>query len=118
MEKFMKYFGTYTPAADGVVASFKVEYLTSLLVAALVIFLGRAMVKKSKMLKKYAIPAPVISGLLFSIIISLIKGAGIVGFSFDKAIIQDLAQNIFFLCVGFGFSLKMLKKLEENYVLE
>lgn len=110
MENFMEYFGKYTPAADGVVASFKVEYLTSLLVAAVVIFLGRALVRKSKLLKKYAIPAPVISGLLFSIVISLIKGAGIIGLSFDKALIQDLAQNIFFLCVGFGFSLKMLKK--------
>ncbi|MBE6061788.1 sodium/glutamate symporter [Clostridium sp.] len=110
MEKFLEYFGKYTPAADGAVATFKIEYLTSLLVAAFVIFMGRAMVRKFKFLKKYAIPAPVVSGLLLSIVISIIKGAGIIGLSFDKALIQDLCQNIFFLCVGFGFSTKMLKK--------
>jgi len=110
MEKFFEYFGKYTPAADGAVATFKIEYLTSLLVAAFVIFMGRAMVRKFKFLKKYAIPAPVVSGLLLSIVISIIKGAGIIGLSFDKALIQDLCQNIFFLCVGFGFSTKMLKK--------
>lgn len=110
MEKFLEYFGKYTPAADGAVATFKFEYLTSLLIAAIVIFMGRAMVKKIKFLKKYAIPAPVVSGLLLSIVISIIKGAGIIGLSFDKALIQDLCQNIFFLCVGFGFSTKMLKK--------
>jgi len=110
MEKFFEYFGKYTPAADGAVATFKIEYLTTLLVAAIVIFMGRAMVRKFKILKKYAIPAPVVSGLLFSIVISIIKGVGIIGLSFDKALIQDLCQNIFFLCVGFGFSTKMLKK--------
>lgn len=110
MEKFLEYFGKYTTAADGAVATFKIEYLTSLLVAAFVIFMGRAMVRKFKFLKKYAIPAPVVSGLLLSIVISIIKGAGIIGLSFDKALIQDLCQNIFFLCVGFGFSTKMLKK--------
>lgn len=110
MEKFLEYFGKYTPAADGAVATFKIEYLTSLLVAAFVILMGRAMVRKIKFLKKYAIPAPVVSGLLLSIVVSIIKGAGIIGLSFDKALIQDLCQNIFFLCVGFGFSTKMLKK--------
>ncbi|WP_346898728.1 sodium/glutamate symporter [Clostridium sp. UBA7503] len=110
MEKFLEYFGKYTLLADGAVATFKIEYLTSLLVATFVIFMGRAMVRKFKFLKKYAIPAPVVSGLLLSIVISIIKGASIIGLSFDKALIQDLCQNIFFLCVGFGFSTKMLKK--------
>lgn len=110
MEKIINYFGKYTPAAEGTVAAFKFEYLTSLMFAAIVIFLGRALVKKSATLRKYAIPAPVVSGLIFSIVLSLIKASGIIGLSFDKAIIQDLCQNIFFLCVGFGFSWKMLKK--------
>ena len=63
-EKILSYFGTYTQAADGAAASFKVEYLTSLGIAALVIFLGHALVSHSKLLKKFAIPAPVVSGLL------------------------------------------------------
>ena len=109
METILSYFGTYTPAAEGAVASFKFEYLTTLGFAAIVIFAGRAIVAHSAALRKYAIPAPVVSGLIFSIIVSIIKGSGIVGISFDTKIVQDLCQNLFFLCVGFGFSVKMIK---------
>lgn len=109
MEAILSYFGTYTPAADGAMALFKFEYLTTLGFAAIVIFAGRAIVAHSALLRKYAIPAPVVSGIIFSIIVSVIKGAGIIGVSFDTKIMQDLCQNLFFLCVGFGFSLKMIK---------
>ena len=64
MESIISYFGTYKPAADGAVASFKFEYLCTLGFAAIVIFLGRAIVARSEALRKYAIAAPVISDLL------------------------------------------------------
>ena len=117
-EKILSYFGTYTPAADGAAASFKVEYLTSLGIAALVIFLGHALVSHSKLLRKFAIPAPVVSGLLVSIVIALIKGSGILAIQFDVSTVQDLCQNLFFLCVGFGFSTKMLKKAGGKLVIK
>ncbi|WP_312158943.1 sodium/glutamate symporter [Oscillibacter sp.] len=110
MEKILEYFGTFTPAADGVISAFKFEYLTSLGFAAIVIFWGRAMVGHSKLLRKYAIPAPVVSGLLFSLIVALIKTSGAMAFSFDTKVVQDLCQNLFFLCVGFGFSWKMIRR--------
>lgn len=109
LETIMGYFGTYTPAADGAVATFKFEYLTTLGFAAIVIFLGRLIVAHSAQLRKYAIPAPVVSGIIFSIIVAIIKSAGIVGLSFDATVMKDLCQNLFFLCVGFGFSFKMLR---------
>lgn len=83
LEHIMGYFGTYTPAADGAIATFQFEYLTTLGFAAIVIFLGRAIVAHSALLRKYAIPAPVISGIIFSVVVSIIKGSGIIGFSFD-----------------------------------
>ena len=110
MADIISYFGTYTPAADGAAASFKFEYLCTLGFAAIVIFLGRAIVARSAPLRKYAIPAPVVSGIIFSILVSLIKGMGIVDISFDASLMKDLTQNIFFLCVGFGFSAKMLRR--------
>lgn len=110
MESILSYFGTYKPAADGAIASFKFEYLCTLGFAAIVIFLGRAIVARSAALRKYAIPAPVVSGIIFSLLISAIKLSGAVNITFDAAITKDLCQNIFFLCVGFGFSTKMLKK--------
>ncbi|MET0018208.1 sodium/glutamate symporter [Oscillibacter sp.] len=110
MDKILSYFGTYTPPADGAIASFKFEYLTALGFAAIVIFLGRALVRHSKLLRKYAIPAPVVSGLIFSLVVSFIKMSGAMAFSFDTKVMQDLCQNLFFLCVGFGFSWKMIRR--------
>ena len=109
MENIISYFGTYTPAADGAIAGFKFEYLCTLGFAAIVIFAGRAIIAHSAALRKYAIPAPVVSGIIFSIIISIIKATGIANITFDATLMKDLTQNIFFLCVGVGFSAKMLK---------
>ena len=47
MEAILSYFGTYTPAADGAMASFKFEYLTTLGFAAIVIFAGRAKIGRA-----------------------------------------------------------------------
>ena len=109
MENILSYFGTYTPAADGAIAGFQFEYLTSLGFAAIVIFLGRFIIDHSTPLRKFAIPAPVVSGLLFSILVAAIKGSGIIALSFNVGTIKDLCQNVFFMCVGYGFSAKLLK---------
>ena len=73
LETIIPYFGTYTPAAQGGADAFHFEYLTSLGFAAIVIFLGRTIVARSATLRKFAIPAPVVSGLLFSVVIALLK---------------------------------------------
>ena len=109
MEKIISYFGTFTAGTEGAVSSFKFEYLISLGFAAIVIFMGRAIVNRSAPLRKFAIPAPVISGLLFSVVVAIIKGSGIIALSFDVSQIKDLCQNVFFMCVGFGFSFKLIK---------
>lgn len=104
------YFGEFTAGENGAIGTFKFEYLTTLGLAAIVIFLGRAIVKRSAFLRKYAIPAPVVSGIIFSVIVSCIKAAGIIGFTFDTKIMKDLCQNLFFLCVGYGFSTSLIKR--------
>ena len=53
--------------------------------------------------------APVVSGLLFSIVVAILKGSGLIAISFNVSTIQDLCQNIFFMCVGFGFSWKLIR---------
>ena len=110
MEHIISYFGEYTAGVDGALSTFKFEYLTSLGFAAIVIFVGRWIVAHSAPLRKYAIPAPVVSGLIFSILVSCLKGAGVVGLSFNVSTMKDFCQNIFFLAVGYGFSASLLKK--------
>lgn len=56
LEKILGYFGTYTAGVDGAVSSFQFEYLTSLGFAAIVIFLGHAIVKRSALLKNLQFP--------------------------------------------------------------
>lgn len=114
----LDYFGTYTRGVDGAVSTFKFEYLTSLGIAAIVIFLGKFLVGKSKLLQKYAIPAPVVAGLLFSILVAIIKSLGIVGFEFDVDLTKDLAQNIFFLAVGYGFSAGLIKNAGGKFLVK
>ena len=50
METLMAYFGKFTAAEAGKLANFQFEYLTTLGFAAIVIFLGRFIVSKSKAL--------------------------------------------------------------------
>ena len=99
MNKLISYFGTFTPGADGAVGAFQFEYLTSLGFAALVIFAGRAIVRRSHVLRKFAIPAPVISGLLFSVLIAIFKGTGILAISFDTNVSQRSAIHCWRLLV-------------------
>ncbi|BFL73220.1 MULTISPECIES: sodium/glutamate symporter [Anaerococcus] len=116
MDKFLSYFGELSKN-PGEITSFKFEYLTTLGLAAIVIFLGRFLVSKSKALQKYAIPAPVVSGIIFSLIISLIKTVGIIDLTFDAEVTKDLAQNLFFLAVGYSFSTELMKSAGSKLVL-
>lgn len=109
MEKAASYFGEILQNDSGIL-SFKFEYLTTLGIAAIVIFFGRFLLRKSSLLRKYAIPAPVAAGIIFSIIISVLKATGVVELTFDTKIMKDLAQNLFFLCVGYSFSINTIKK--------
>ena len=108
MNKLISYFGTFTPGADGAVGAFQFEYLTSLGFAALVIFAGRAIVRRSHVLRKFAIPAPVISGLLFSVLIAIFKGTGILAISFDTNVSQRSATIV--SCVSMRHLLWRLRR--------
>ena len=49
------------------------------------------LLRRSHVLRKFAIPAPVISGLLFSVLIAIFKGTGILAISFDTNVSQRSA---------------------------
>ena len=77
ISEIIAYFGTYTPGTDGAAASFQFEYLTSLGFAAIVIFLGHALVSHSGLLRKFAIPAPVVVDQQGTIITRNLRGAAL-----------------------------------------
>ncbi len=110
MEGLLSYFGEYTADTIGSLGTFKFDYLCALAFAAIIIILGRWIVKHVPFLKRYGFPAPVVGGIIFSIVVALFRVLHIVDFRFETTFMRDLLQNIFFLCVGFSFSTKVLQK--------
>lgn len=77
--------------------------------AAIIFILGRYIKSKVSIFQKYFIPAPVISGLLFSIIIFLCGHLGVLQLKMTTTL-QDFFMNVFFCCTGFTCSIAVIKK--------
>ena len=59
-------------------------------VAALVLLLGRVLVAKISILRRYCIPAPVVGGFLYAIVHTIVRGMGILEISCDMTL-----KNVF-----------------------
>lgn len=115
--ELLSIFGTYTEGVDGAQATYVVNYFVALGVAAAIIFIGQAMVRHSAFLRKAGLPAAVVSGLLFAVIMCFVKVYSPVVVTFDAATLKDLSQNIFFAGIGFAFNVAMLKKAGRKLVI-
>ena len=82
-------------------------------VAALVLLLGRFLVKKIPILDRYCIPAPVVGGFVYAILHLIVRSAGIVEIAADMTL-KDVFMVGFFCSVGFTASFRMLKKGESR----
>ena len=78
-------------------------------VAALVLLLGRILVAKISILRRYCIPAPVVGGFLYAIVHTIVRGMGILEISCDMTL-KNVFMVAFFCSVGFTASFRMLKK--------
>lgn len=86
----------------------KLDILQSLGLAIIALILGMGLKKKFSFLRTFFIPAPVIGGLLVSLVVFILGQAGLAAFEFDK-ILQDFFMNIFFTAIGLSASFAMLK---------
>jgi len=86
----------------------KLDIIMTATLAAILLMLGYAIRRKIKVLENLAIPAPVIGGFLFAIVTLLCRTTGAMQFELDTAL-QLPFMLIFFTCVGFGGSIKLLK---------
>lgn len=77
--------------------------------AVLALRLGEFLKRKIRFLEKFCIPAPVVGGILFSVLSCILYVTGLVELSFDETI-KDVCMMIFFTTVGFGADLKSLRK--------
>lgn len=77
--------------------------------AAALFWLGNILCKKVPIFNKYCIPAPLVGGVCFSLINTIMYSTGVAYLTFD-ATLQTVFMNIFFTTVGFSVSLPLLKK--------
>lgn len=78
-------------------------------VAAIVLLLGRLLVDKISILRRYCIPAPVVGGFIYAIVHLIVRSAGILEISADMTL-KNVFMVAFFCSVGYTASFRMLKK--------
>lgn len=87
----------------------KLDIFSTMALATFVFYFGTYCKNKIQLFSKYCIPAPVIGGLIFSIIVLILKMTNIATITLDTTL-QTVFMTAFFTSVGFTASVKMLKK--------
>ncbi|MDC0760192.1 sodium/glutamate symporter [Brevibacillus sp. AG] len=82
--------------------------VTTIFLAVALLVLGTFLVKKASFLQKFCIPAPVVGGLLFAVVATVLKATGILQITLDTSL-QSLFMLTFFTTVGLGASFKLIK---------
>lgn len=85
-------------------------------ISVLVLYLGQFIKKKICFFDKYCIPAPVIGGIIFSLLALLLKLTGLLEFNMDGTL-QNFFMMIFFTTVGYTASMKTLKSSGKDAIL-
>ena len=86
----------------------KLNLFETMALVTVVYYLGKFLRNKVKFLSKYCIPAPVIGGFVFAIIMLFLKITNIATITLDTTL-QNLFMTAFFASVGFTASFKVLK---------
>ncbi|WP_100331113.1 sodium/glutamate symporter [Bacillus xiapuensis] len=82
--------------------------VTSLFLAVLIFLIGSFIVKRVAFFDKFCIPAPVVGGLLFAIMVTILNKLNIVEITIDTSL-QSLFMLAFFTTVGLGASTTLIK---------
>lgn len=87
----------------------KLDPIITLAIASLLYLLGVYIINHVSILKKLCIPAPVIGGLLFSVLVAILDSTHILIIKLDSEFIQNFFMLAFFTTIGLGASLKLLR---------
>jgi glutamate:Na+ symporter, ESS family len=88
---------------------FRVDIYWTLALAAIALAIGRLAVERVPFLKRYSIPASVVGGMLFAIVVTLLRGTADVRIEFDSAMLTPL-NVMFFTTVGLSADARSLIK--------
>ncbi|PTE41791.1 sodium/glutamate symporter [Staphylococcus equorum] len=87
----------------------ELDAITTLALASVLYLLGIYVVNHVSILRRLCIPAPVIGGLLFSILVAVLQSTNILTIKLDSDFIQNFFMLAFFTTIGLGASLKLLR---------
>lgn len=85
------------------------DIIQTIAIAVMVLYLGNFIRNKIHFLERFCIPAPVIGGIIFSIIVLIGYMTNYYHFEFDTTL-QSVFMTAFFTTIGFSASLKILKE--------
>ena len=89
--------------------SFSFDMYQTLGIATLVLLFGGWLKKKVYLLQKFCIPAPVVGGLIYALLMAGIFGFIGLEFNYDETL-KNVCMVIFFTSVGFQANVKILKE--------
>ena len=87
----------------------ELNLLATVALAVVVLFIGNILKKHVPIFDKYCIPAPVIGGILFSILTLIFHLTNVLTLTLDTTL-QSVFMTLFFTSVGYSASFKLLKK--------
>lgn len=82
--------------------------VTTIFLAVALLIGGGFLINKVSFLKRFCIPAPVVGGLLFAILVTILKQTGLITITLDTSL-QGLFMLAFFTTVGLGASFQLVK---------
>lgn len=88
---------------------FKLDMMQTVALGVAVFYLGKWLKTKIHILEKFCIPAPVVGGLIFSILHLALRQMGILQFELDTTL-QSPFMMVFFTTIGMGASISLIKK--------
>lgn len=86
----------------------EINQITTVFLAVALFAFGSFLINKINFLKRFCIPAPVIGGLLFAALATILKTTGLLQISLDTSL-QSLFMITFFTTIGLGASFKLVK---------
>ena len=87
--------------------TYQCDMVMTLTIAAFLLLLGHIIKKQIPVLRRFYIPAPVIGGIIFSILTLVCHEFGVMSLSFDDQL-KNLLMMTFFTSIGFTASFRML----------
>ena len=86
------------------------DVMQSCAIAAVVVMVGKAIVKRVKIFQIYCIPGVIVSGLIVSLVLGLLRGGELLTVTWNIGTMKEWFMDIFFTGVGLTASWKLIKK--------